>query len=358
MSLAEQLLRPELRADAATALLHSRDQKELKSLWVLASDTLRHHFGNRVHLRGLLEISNRCQRDCGYCGMRVSQRELPRFLMSQQEILDAVKHIAHFGYDTIVLQAGEDWRISPDWIAELISKIKQAFKLPITLSLGERPIEDYALWRRHGADRYLLKFETSDQKLFQKIHPARSQNAPSRLELLYGLRELGYSIGTGILLGLPGQTLPSLAEDLEIFAKLQAEMISIGPYRAHPKTPMGKQSMSQTKSFWSKDSRRVEYVLRMTAMARVLCPNAHMPATTAILHSQHNGLEQALKAGANVVMMNVSPQKYRRLYDIYPLSPAVVDKSKKITDADLLQTQDQDLRNKLSAMRKQQQIDF
>ncbi len=271
--------------------------------------------GTGVFLRGLVELSNVCQRDCLYCGMRRSNAKVHRYAMTDDQIL-ACAHLAeklHFG--TVVLQAGEDVTLwTRDRICHLIRRIKSETHQRVTLSLGERSEADTAAWKAAGADRYLLRFETSDVTLFQKIHPgAPCHGEHPRIVILKRLRAQGYEIGTGIMLGIPGQTLSSVIEDFRCFQAMQPDMIGLGPYLAHPDTPLG-QSAEPSEIPVSCD-----FTCRCYALARLLCPEANIPSTTALstLDPLH-GRERGLTSGANVFMPNLTPDACRADYQIYP----------------------------------------
>ena len=194
--------------------------------------------GGEVHLRGLIEISNHCIRLCGYCGLRVDNRELPRYRMTADEIMACVPEGVAFGYGTVVLQSGEDPGISADWMADVVRRIKAESPLAVTLSLGEREHEELALWREAGADRYLLRFETSNASCSSRsIRPAPGR-VSDRIALLGMLRELGYEVGSGVMIGIPGQTYDDLADDIELFRELNLDMIGVGPFLMHPETPL------------------------------------------------------------------------------------------------------------------------
>ncbi len=287
--------------------------------------------GMAVHLRGLVEVSNRCRRQCAYCGLRAANGALERYALSDEEILACAQRIAERRWGTIVLQGGEDGASSAERVARLVKTIKERHDLAVTLSLGERPIEDYALWRQAGADRYLLRFETSDEALFQRIHPpAAGSNLPSRLHILRELRLMGYEVGSGFLVGLPGQSLRSLADDLLLAQSLELDMVGIGPYIAHPDTPLSRGldaqgeplpllSASDSEYVPSSGPRQEQLVYICLALLRLLLPQANLPATTALATvNKDQGLLRGLQCGANVIMPNVTPYDKRLLYAIYP----------------------------------------
>ena len=185
--------------------LRERDEQRLAQLWQRADETRRRVVGDEVHLRGLLEISNYCCRLCAYCGLRAENKGVTRYRMSSEEIVGSAKYAAELGYGTVVMQSGEDYGMTGPWLADVIHTIKQTTPLAVTLSMGERPVEDLRLWREAGADRYLLRFESSDERLYRLIHPTPADRPfRDRLAILHVLRDLGYEIGGGVMVGIPG----------------------------------------------------------------------------------------------------------------------------------------------------------
>ncbi len=304
--------------------LREEEPARLEMLYRRADEARRHAVGDEVHLRGLLEISNHCVRSCTYCGLNAGRRNLTRYRMTAAEIMESVGEILSFGYGTVVMQSGEDYGIEAGWMGDLVRRIKSETPLAVTLSLGERPEADLVAWKRAGADRYLLRFETSDPALYDRIHPRLAGRASDRIAILKRLREIGYEIGSGVMIGIPGQTFESLADDLELFRALDLDMIGVGPYLSHPATPLGTIGpigpigpMTTARSFQVPNTEEMTY--KVVALARLLCPEANIPATTALATlNTVQGRELGLSRGANVVMPNVTPAKYRRLYEIYP----------------------------------------
>jgi biotin synthase len=288
----------------------------------MADETRRQFVGEQIHLRGLVEVSNHCERNCLYCGIRF-QQDIPRYRVSREEILDCARQAVNFGFGTLVLQAGEDRGLTADWIAETLRQIKQETSLAITLSLGERSIEEYALWREAGADRCLLRFETGRRDLYDLIHPPLSGANSDRKAILGQLREIGYEIGSGVMVGIPGQTYEDLADDILAFRTLDLDMIGVGPYIPHPGTPLAKQGQKLSAPAGQQVPATVDMGLRVIALARLVCPMANIPSTTALATLDGpRGREQGLQRGANIVMPNLTPQKYRRMYEIYPAKAA------------------------------------
>jgi biotin synthase len=308
--------------------LREEDPARLEILWQNADECRSHTVGDDVHLRGLVEICNHCVRSCAYCGIRMDNRNITRYRMTNPEIFDCVKQAVQFGYGTVVLQAGEDLGISKDSIASLVSQIKQETPLAVTLSLGERDLDEIALWRQAGADRYLLRFETSNGDLYSRIHPPRPNisKAINRVDLLREMRKLGYEIGSGVLIGIPGQSYDDLVNDLEIFSELDLDMIGVGPYIPHPDTPLGKCNEDLIAPL-APDSQVPNSELmtyKMVALTRLICPRANIPSTTALATlNLAEGRELGLQRGANILMPNLTPPKYRVHYEIYPAKACI-----------------------------------
>jgi biotin synthase len=299
--------------------LRQDNAAELEKLWAAADAVRREHVGDAVHLRGLIEISNYCVRQCAYCGLAVTNPYLERYRMTDEEILECARQAHQFGYGTVVMQAGEDYGLETDRIARLVQAIKAELPLAVTLSLGERDPQELALWRTAGADRYLLRFETSDPELYAMIHPPRPGQTYSRFDLLRILRQLGYEVGSGVMIGIPGQTYRTLAHDILKFEQFDLDMIGVGPYIPNPLTPLGRgeEPLCIDPEQQVPNSELMAY--KVIALTRLVCPQANIPSTTALATiNRDNGRELGLSRGANVVMPNVTPVKYRTRYEIYP----------------------------------------
>lgn len=304
--------------------LHESRPSRLLELYQQANAVRSKHVGDAVHLRGLIEISSHCKRQCMYCGLRSGNRDLQRYRMTRDEILDCARQAEKLGYGTVVMQAGEDDKLTAEWIAEIVRWIKCETALAVTLSLGERRHDELQMWRAAGADRYLLRFETSDQNLFRMIHPLSAAGGPSRLELLRQLKALGYEAGGGVMVGIPGQSFESLAEDILTFRALDLDMIGIGPYIPHAATPLGSGALRPAIDPSDQAPNTEEMVYKMLALTRIVCPDANIPSTTALATiNKIDGRKLGLKAGANVVMPNLTPVKYRSLYQIYPAKACI-----------------------------------
>jgi biotin synthase len=299
--------------------LHESHPTRLQELYQRADAVRQQHVGDAVHLRGLIEISSHCVRQCMYCGLRQANRALQRYRMTREEILNCAREAERLGYGTVVMQAGEDDLLTAEWIAEIVRWIKRETTLAVTLSLGERQPEEFKLWREAGADRYLLRFETSDTNLFRTIHPQRSSGGSDRLTLLRELKALGYEAGGGVMVGIPGQSYESLAEDILTFVDLDLDMIGIGPYIPHADTPLGSGALCPAIAPADQVPANEEMVYKMIALTRIMCSTSNVPSTTALATiNRVDGRKLGLMAGANVVMPNLTPTKYRRMYAIYP----------------------------------------
>ena len=277
-----------------------------KNEWLFKeADRVRHeNVGDEVHLRGLIEFSNICKRQCKYCGLRSENKEIERYRILKDEILTYVQNAVNMGYRTVVLQSGEDEYYDTDKMVEIIREIKK-FDIALTLSIGEKTYDEFKAFKDAGADRYLIRIETTDKKLYEAMHPHASFE--NRVRCLYDLKSLGFETGSGCLVGLPNQTIESLADDILFFKKLDADMIGIGPFIPHEQTPL---KDAQKGDFW--------LALKVMALTRINLPNINIPATTAMETLNPNGRIIALQSGANVVMPNVTSKEYRAKYEIYP----------------------------------------
>lgn len=307
-----------MNREQVLAWLQEENPARLEELWALADDVRRRRVGDDVHLRGLVEISNHCVRRCAYCGIHAGNRELVRYRMTADEILACARQAAEFGYGTVVLQSGEDYGITRGWLADVIVAIKEQVGLAVTLGMGERPDEDLRAWRAAGADRYLLRFETSDEELYRRIHPSLPGRLSDRLTLLRRLQELGFEAGSGVMIGIPGQTYGMLVRDLFTFREFDLDMIGVGPYLPHPATVLGRGELpSAPPAHQVPNTELMTY--KAVALTRILCPDTNIPSTTALATlNLARGRELGLARGANVVMPNLTPVQYRSLYEIYP----------------------------------------
>ncbi|MBN2321727.1 MAG: [FeFe] hydrogenase H-cluster radical SAM maturase HydE [Acidobacteria bacterium] len=277
--------------------------------------------GRCVHLRALLEIGNICRANCLYCGLRRCNASLERYSLDADTIVETAFRAVKGGFRTVVMQAGEDGGKRPDFMRDIVASIRNFTDAAITLSFGEWPEDAYGMWRQAGADRYLLRFETSNRQLYSRLRPGRTLG--QRLSCLEFLRKSGYQVGTGFMVGLPGQTVDDLAQDLLLLHALDPAMAGIGPYIPHPRTPLAGKYGFRKGPDWRedpvlKDCEAADMSLRCLAMARIMNPFLHLPATTALEVALDNGYGRGLSAGANVLMVDVTPSRYNRAYDIYP----------------------------------------
>ena len=310
---------------AVEAWLRERDDSALDALWQRADQVRRERVGDAVHLRGLIEITNYCVRHCAYCGIAACAGPLPRYRMTPDEILACARQGRDLGFGTIVLQGGEDPGMTGPVVAHVVGAIARETGAAITLSLGERTDDDLRAWRDAGADRYLLRFETTDPELYRRIHPDVPGTVSDRIAQLVRMREMGYEIGTGVMVGIPGQTWDSLAGDIWTFRDYDMDMIGIGPYLPSPRTPLAGPLKDELMAPPGRQVPNDELTtLKAVALTRLVCPDTNIPSTTALsILDPSAGRAHGLARGANVVMPNLTPPQYRVLYEIYPGKAAV-----------------------------------
>lgn len=280
------------------------DEEHEQELLQKADAVRRQYVGDEVHLRGLIEFSNICRNNCLYCGIRKDNKNAVRYRMTPEELTETARRAAGMGFKTIVMQSGEDMYYTSERMCRIIEEIKK-FDVAVTLSIGERSYQEYKAFREAGADRYLMRIETTDKDLYHKLDPEMSWQ--KRYECLLMIKELGYELGSGIMVGLPEQTLDSIAGDLLFLQDLGVDMAGIGPFIPHPDTPL-----AQAKGG------ALHLALRTMAIMRLLLPDINIPATTAMESLHPEGRIMALQGGANVAMPNVTEGEYRRLYELYP----------------------------------------
>lgn len=304
--------------------LRQKDPAVLSHLWSAADRVRKEWVGEMVHLRGLIEIGNVCRRCCAYCGLAADRANITRYRMEDDEILTAAAEAKSLGFGTVVLQGGEDLSFSTERVEYLVREILSRTGLAITLSLGEREDEELVRWRKAGADRYLLRFESSNPLLYQRIHPDVPGKISDRMAILRRLKALDYEVGSGVMIGIPGQTPADLAQDLLAFRALDLDMVGMGPYLAHPDTPLGREAQSLSAANPDQTQPDELTTTIMVALTRLLLPWANLPATTALATiNKASGREHGLQRGANIIMPNVTPLKYRKLYEIYPAKACV-----------------------------------
>ncbi|MCQ2789246.1 MAG: [FeFe] hydrogenase H-cluster radical SAM maturase HydE [bacterium] len=278
-----------------------------------AADKVRKEYkGDAIHLRGLIEFSNICKRNCNYCGLRKDNKSIERYRLTKEEILDCTKSAVELGYKTLVLQSGEDSYFDIERLSEIISEIKK-YDVAVTLSIGEKTFDEYKSLKLCGADRYLIRIETTDKNLYEACHP--DMNFQNRIDCLKYLKNLGYETGSGCLVGLPNQTIESLADDILFFKSINADMIGIGPFIPCENTP-----------FENLKAGDFYLALKVMAIARLLLPDINIPATTAMETLKKDGQILALQSGANVIMPNITDEKHKKLYKIYPNKGAYNEK--------------------------------
>lgn len=266
----------------------------------------RQHYGNRIYIRGLIEFTNYCKNNCYYCGIRRENKKAERYRLTKEEILGCCEEGYQLGFRTFVLQGGEDLYFTDDRMEELVSAIHTAYPdCAITLSLGERSFESYKRLKEAGADRYLLRHETADEAHYKSLHP-KSMSFEARRQCLYALKTLEYQVGAGFMVGSPGQTVETLAEDFVFLQELKPHMVGIGPFIPHKDTPFG-----------DRKSGSVEDTLLYLSMIRIMLPKVLLPATTALGTLDAMGREKGIMAGANVIMPNLSPLTNRKKYELY-----------------------------------------
>lgn len=287
-------------------LIETDDKAAAELLKKYADETRRKFYGDKVFLRGLIEISSYCRNDCLYCGIRRSNRDADRYRLSREDILACCENGYELGFRTFVMQGGEDMYFSDEIIVPLIAGIREKYPdCAITLSLGERSYESYKRMKEAGADRYLLRHEAASEELYKKLHPSE-MSLRNRKECLFALRELGYQVGAGFMVGAPFQATDDIIADLRFLQELRPQMIGIGPFVPHHSTPFADEKRGT-----------LELTLRLLGILRLLFPNVLLPATTALGTIAPNGRELGLMTGCNVVMPNLSPVKVRKKYDLY-----------------------------------------
>lgn len=306
MNLLEKLEKERmLTKDQWIQLIGSREVYESQAA-ALAKKIREEHFGNQIYVRGLIEFTNYCKNDCYYCGIRRSNRNAERYRLTMEQILECTDIGYELGFRTFVLQGGEDGYYTDERLEEIIKAIKEKHPdCALTLSLGERSRKSYELFYQAGADRYLLRHETADAGHYQRLHP-EEMSYEHRMNCLKELKAIGYQVGCGFMVGSPGQTEETLAEDMLFIQEFQPHMVGIGPFVPHHETPFGREPGGT-----------VEDTLYLLSLIRILKPTVLLPATTALGTIDPRGREKGILAGANVVMPNLSPTNVRKKYELY-----------------------------------------
>jgi biotin synthase len=264
------------------------------------------YYENKVYIRALIEISNYCKNNCLYCGLRRDNKKCTRYRLTKEQILSCCKESYDLGFRTFVMQGGEDAYFTDDVMCDIIYDIKKKYSdCAITLSLGERSKESYKRLFDAGADRYLLRHETADKTHYMKLHP-KEMSFEKRMDCLKTLKKIGYQVGCGFMVGSPYQTMETIAEDLKFIETFSPQMCGIGPFIPHHATPFKEESVGS-----------VDFTLFLMSVIRLIKPNILLPATTALGSLEKDGRERGIKAGANVIMPNVSPMSERKKYEIY-----------------------------------------
>jgi biotin synthase len=295
---------------------------DIELLFKIAYNVKLKYVGNKVYLRGLIELSNICEKDCFYCGIRKSNHIPLRYFMDGKEIVDLAIWCHEAGYGSIVLQSGENSSNSfAKFIENIIIKIKHVTddKLGITLSLGEQEESVYQRWYDAGAHRYLIRIETSNRDLYERIHPS-DHDFNKRLSCLNNLKKIGFYTGTGIMTGLPGQTYIDIAKDIEFFKTIDVDMIGMGPYIPHKDTPMGQEINIP---FYEYSKKQFDLALKTIAVTRIYLKDVNIASTTALQALDESGREKGLLAGANIIMPNITDPKYRSEYQLYDNKPCL-----------------------------------
>lgn len=295
-----------LSAKEFDELLSQHDDEDSEYLFKLARNLMKKYYGKDVYIRGLIEFSNYCRNDCYYCGIRTSNKNVSRYRLTEEEILQCADEGYELGFRTFVLQGGEDMSFTTEKIAEIVRNIKNRHDdCAVTLSVGERDYDTYKYWFDAGADRYLLRHETATNEHYRKLHP-ENLSLENRKRCLFNLKDIGYQVGAGFMVGSPYQTTKNLVNDLLFLKELNPHMIGIGPYISQQDTP-----------FADMENGTLEQTLFLLGILRVMFPNVLLPSTTALGTIAPNGRELGLRAGANVVMPNLSPVSVRKKYQLY-----------------------------------------
>ena len=287
-------------------LLMTTDQELIEELCRRARATAGKYYGKEIYLRGLIEFTNYCKNNCYYCGIRCGNEKAQRYRLTVDQILSCCESGWELGFRTFVLQGGEDPYFTDEKIVDIVKKIRNSYPdCAITLSIGEKTKESYRLYKEAGADRYLLRHETADETHYRKLHPAE-MSLSHRKQCLRNLKEIGYQTGCGFMVGSPGQTIDTLYEDLAFIKELQPEMVGIGPFIPQKDTPFGEEAAGT-----------LEQTIRLLSIIRLMHPHVLLPSTTALGTIHPLGREKGIRAGANVVMPNLSPVDVREKYKLY-----------------------------------------
>jgi biotin synthase len=315
------MLYDNISKDNIIELLSLTDKSEIEALYAAAYAEKLKHSGKKVFFRGLIEFSNICAKDCFYCGIRKSNKETQRYMLSMDEVIEAAKFAYDQGYGSVVLQSGE--REDSEFVRFVEKALLEIKKigngaLGVTLSTGEQTEEVYKRWFDAGAHRYLLRVETTNRELYKKLHPA-DHSFERRVECINTMKKLGYQVGTGVMIGLPGQTIEDLANDILFFKETGVHMIGMGPFIPHHQTPLA----DSIPDFETIKEEQLELGLKMIAVTRLVLKNVNIASTTALQALSETGRELGLQAGANIIMPNLTDTKYRASYQLYDNKPCL-----------------------------------
>ena len=312
-------------------LMSLKKPEYLEKLYKKAYEVKEKYIGKKAYFRGLIEFSNKCIKDCLYCGIRASNTDVERFDMTKEEILEMAHWAYENRYGSLTLQSGERQDdFFTEYITDLIKDIKKISNgnLGLTLCLGEQTEKTYRKWFEAGAHRYLLRIETTNEKLYKKIHPNNEKHSfEKRKDCLKLLKKIGYHVGTGVMIGLPEQTEEDLVNDIYFFKEMDIDMIGMGPYVVHKDTPLGKEVLNREDNNEEKIYERFNYGLKMIAITRIFLKDVNIAATTALQAINPLGRELGLKAGANILMPIITIPKHREKYQLYDNKPCIDDNS-------------------------------
>ncbi|MCX6258019.1 MAG: [FeFe] hydrogenase H-cluster radical SAM maturase HydE [Bacteroidia bacterium] len=318
------ILSQEKLSDSDILVLLSSGMEDRNKMYIKSAAIRDTYVGNKVFLRGLIEFSNICSKNCLYCGIRAGNTNVHRYNLEDEEVLEAAMYAFENHFGSIVLQSGErDDRIFTDRVDSLVKRIKNLSggKLGITLSMGEQTEETYRRWFESGAHRYLLRIETSNPDLYRRIHPDNAKhNYKERLDSLINIKKIGYQVGTGVMIGLPFQTMEDLVSDLRFMQNFDIDMVGMGPYIEHVDTPL-----YQYRDTLLPLDERFNLTMKMIALIRILMKDVNIAATTALQAIDPMGREKAIKIGANIMMPNITPAKYRSDYKLYDNKPCIAE---------------------------------
>ncbi|MDR0970018.1 MAG: [FeFe] hydrogenase H-cluster radical SAM maturase HydE [Lentimicrobiaceae bacterium] len=324
--------KPELSRDEIIMLLSVDSEAESQLIFEKAFAIKNHIHGSKIYLRGLIELTNKCLKNCYYCGIRSGNKNATRYELSEKEALQAAVLAWEQGFGSIVIQSGE---LKSEVFASKIERLLQQIhhktnnELSVTLSCGEQTLDTYKRWVVAGAHRYLLRIESSNETLYYKIHPNdQMHDFQTRLQALHDLRTAGFLVGTGVMIGLPEQTIAHLADDLLFFKNFGVDMVGMGPYLEHHETPL----FEKNHLLWS-ESTRFQKSLLMIAILRIMMPHINIAASTALETLNPLGRQKGILAGANVIMPNVTPLEKKINYDLYDKKPHLYNDTEKIVQA-------------------------